>query len=259
MLDGGGADPEPGFTDGAVTVYASPGWLSERRRHGRTTPSPSCSAQLDPDHGYLAVQAYLDRHRDAAAGRRPRDARGRAPAAGHLRLGAAFPALHRAVPQGRTADRRLPPGHRPARARPRGARPARSPSTSSSSPRRSATGRCWPSTAGPVLRLHLDGPGRPGRRTPGARVTSCRPGPTRCATRRTGGSPDRRAVRHGALRRHRRPVAQEGDAGDLRPGQPRPAAAGVQPGRLRPPRLGQPGLRRDRARLGEAVRPHRVP
>ena len=29
LLDGGGADPEPRFTDGAITVYASPGWLSD--------------------------------------------------------------------------------------------------------------------------------------------------------------------------------------------------------------------------------------
>ena len=72
-------------------------------------------------------------------------------------------------------------------------------------------------------------------------------------------APDRRAVRHGAVRRHRRPVAQEGDAGDLRPRQPRPAAAGLQPGRLRPPRLGRPGLRPDRARLGQGARPHGVP
>ena len=72
-------------------------------------------------------------------------------------------------------------------------------------------------------------------------------------------APHRRPLRHGALRRHRRPVAQEGDAGDLRPGQPRPAAARLQPGRLRPPRLGRPGLRADRARLGEGARPHRVP
>ena len=70
---------------------------------------------------------------------------------------------------------------------------------------------------------------------------------------------DRRPVRHGAVRRHRRPVAQEGHAGDLRPGQPRAAAAGLQPGRLRPPRLGRPGLRPDRARLGQGARPHRVP
>ena len=72
-------------------------------------------------------------------------------------------------------------------------------------------------------------------------------------------APDRRSVRPGALRRHRRPVPQEGDAGDLRPGQPRPAAAGLQPGRLRPARLGRPGLRPDRARLGQGARPHRVP
>ncbi len=66
-------------------------------------------------------------------------------------------------------------------------------------------------------------------------------------------------MRHGAVRRHRRPVPQEGDAGDLRPGQPRAAASGVQPHRVRAPRLGRPGLRRHRPRLGEAARPHRVP
>ena len=77
--------------------------------------------------------------------------------------------------------------------------------------------------------------------------------------RRPPAAAHRRPVRPGALRRHRRPVAQEGDAGDLRPRQPRPAAARVQPGRLRPARLGRPGLRADRARLGEGARPHRVP
>ena len=72
---------------------------------------------------------------------------------------------------------------------------------------------------------------------------------------RPAAAADRRPVRHGALRRHRRPVAQEGHAGDLRPRQPRPAAARLQPGRLRPPRLGRPGLRADRARLGEGSTP----
>ncbi len=66
-------------------------------------------------------------------------------------------------------------------------------------------------------------------------------------------------MRDGAVRGHRRPLAQEGDAGDLRPGQPRPAAAGLLAHGVRPPRLGQPGLRADRARLGEGARPHRVP
>ena len=68
---------------------------------------------------------------------------------------------------------------------------------------------------------------------------------------------DRRAVRAGALRRHRRPVPQEGDAGDLRPRQPRPAAAGLQPDRLRPARLGRRGLRAGRARLGQGSTPAR--
>ncbi|PVG82944.1 glucose-6-phosphate isomerase [Nocardioides gansuensis] len=64
MLDGGGAQPEPAFVDGDVTVYASPGWLPE----GTATVVEAVEAllaQLDPQHGYVAVQAYLDRHRDA--------------------------------------------------------------------------------------------------------------------------------------------------------------------------------------------------
>jgi glucose-6-phosphate isomerase len=65
MLDGGGASPSPAFTDGDVTVFAGPGWLPE----GTATAADAVAAllaTLDPDHGYLAVQAYLDRHRDAA-------------------------------------------------------------------------------------------------------------------------------------------------------------------------------------------------
>jgi glucose-6-phosphate isomerase len=64
LLDGGGAPPEPLFTDGPITVYASPGWLSGEVStvHDAIT---ELLAGLDPDHGYVAVQAYLDRHRDA--------------------------------------------------------------------------------------------------------------------------------------------------------------------------------------------------
>jgi glucose-6-phosphate isomerase len=65
MLEGGGSSPVPAFVDGQVTVYASEGWLPE----GTTTVAAAVAAlldRLDPDHGYLAVQAYLDRHRDGA-------------------------------------------------------------------------------------------------------------------------------------------------------------------------------------------------
>ena len=47
-------------------------------------------------------------------------------AAGDVRLGAAIPALHRPVPQGWPADRRVPPDHRRRRARPRDSRADRS-------------------------------------------------------------------------------------------------------------------------------------
>ncbi len=65
MLEGGGSSPTPAFVDGPVTVYASEGWLPD----GTATVADAVAAllgHLDPGHGYLAVQAYLHRHRDAA-------------------------------------------------------------------------------------------------------------------------------------------------------------------------------------------------
>jgi glucose-6-phosphate isomerase len=64
MLDGAGAAPEALFVDGPVTVFASDGWLPE----GTDTVADAVAAllgTLDARSGYLAVQAYLDRHRDA--------------------------------------------------------------------------------------------------------------------------------------------------------------------------------------------------
>ena len=64
LLEGGGGSPDPVFTDGPVTVYANEGWLPE----GCRTVADAVTAlleRLDGEHGYLAVQAYLDRHRDA--------------------------------------------------------------------------------------------------------------------------------------------------------------------------------------------------
>ena len=65
MLDGGASEPVPVFEDGAITVYASGSWLPD----GTDTVTGAVSAlldQLDAEQGYVAVQAYLDRHRDAA-------------------------------------------------------------------------------------------------------------------------------------------------------------------------------------------------
>ena len=63
LLDGGSASPAPAFVDGPYSVFAHnlPGAFS--------TAADAVAAlisQLDPSHGYLAVQAYLDRARDAA-------------------------------------------------------------------------------------------------------------------------------------------------------------------------------------------------
>ena len=65
MLDGGASEPVPVFEDGPITVYASGSWLAD----GTDTAAAAVTAlldQLDPEHGYVAVQAYLDRHRDAS-------------------------------------------------------------------------------------------------------------------------------------------------------------------------------------------------
>ena len=64
MLSGGSSAPEPVFTDGPVQVYATDGLLGEE-----STVDDAVTAllgRLDPERGYLAVMAYLDRTGDAA-------------------------------------------------------------------------------------------------------------------------------------------------------------------------------------------------
>ena len=67
MLDGAGSTPSPLFTDGGIEVYASGGtsdWLGEE-----STVAGAVAAllgELDGGLGYVSIQAYLDRHRDAA-------------------------------------------------------------------------------------------------------------------------------------------------------------------------------------------------
>jgi glucose-6-phosphate isomerase len=64
LLDGSGDTPEPAFSEGSIEVHATPGLLSD----GTTTTAAAVDAllsRLDPDHGYLAVMAYLDRAADA--------------------------------------------------------------------------------------------------------------------------------------------------------------------------------------------------
>ena len=65
MLAGAASIPEPVFVDGPVAVYASEGWLPG----GTDTVGDAVAAlleQIDGERGYLSVQAYLDRNRDAA-------------------------------------------------------------------------------------------------------------------------------------------------------------------------------------------------
>ena len=254
MLEGGGSSPTPVFVDGPVTVYASDRLLPE----GTATVDAAVQAllgRLDRDHGYVAVQAYLDRHRDASlaevrgwlAARTGRPVTfGWGPrflhSTGQYHKGGPATGVYLQVTGDPEADLAVPDR----------------PFTFQEFLTAQAVGdgQVLADRGRPVLRLHVTGPDRLDVVRKALRDASAQPaaGPAGPAA-----APDRRAVRDGAVRRHRRPVAQEGDAGDLRPGQPRAAAAGFQPDRLRAPRLGRPGLRQDRARLGEAARPHRVP
>ncbi|WP_370614167.1 glucose-6-phosphate isomerase [Mumia sp. Pv 4-285] len=62
MLEGSSEAPVAVFTDGGVTVYDYTGWLPEDALTVRTAVA-SLLDELDPEHGYIAVQAYLDRFR----------------------------------------------------------------------------------------------------------------------------------------------------------------------------------------------------
>jgi glucose-6-phosphate isomerase len=65
MLDNDTTGSDPTFTDDGVAVFDEGGWLPE----DVVTVEAAVGAlldHLDPEHGYLAVQAYLDRHRDAS-------------------------------------------------------------------------------------------------------------------------------------------------------------------------------------------------
>ena len=64
LLGGAGESSMPSLVDGAIEVYASPGLLGSDVR----TVSAAINAllaELDPDHGYVAIMAYLDRVSDA--------------------------------------------------------------------------------------------------------------------------------------------------------------------------------------------------
>ncbi|MCW2712506.1 MAG: glucose-6-phosphate isomerase [Marmoricola sp.] len=62
MLEGGGDTPSPVFTDGPVAVYATEGLLSEESTVAAAVET--LLGQIDGEHGYLAVMAFLDRAGD---------------------------------------------------------------------------------------------------------------------------------------------------------------------------------------------------
>lgn len=66
LLEAEGVDAgRPAFVDGDIAAYAAGDWLPP----GTSTVSEAIAALLHaaPDSGYLAVQAFLDRHQDASA------------------------------------------------------------------------------------------------------------------------------------------------------------------------------------------------
>ena len=122
MLEGPATSPSPTFTDGPVEVFATEGLLSgESTRHRRRDDA----ARPGRPRARLPRRDGLPRPRASRAlRRRPRVACRAHRATDHVRLGAAVPALHRPVPQGRAPRRRLPAGHRRAAGGPRDPRPA---------------------------------------------------------------------------------------------------------------------------------------
>src|SRR3546814_597247 len=63
MLDGPDKVPAPRFVDGSFSVHAGD-WLPSSVTTAREAIE-ALLATIDPASGYLAVHAYLDRHRDA--------------------------------------------------------------------------------------------------------------------------------------------------------------------------------------------------
>ncbi len=266
LLDAQPEAEDPAFVDDGIEVQGHrrpAGRAGHARGRGRRAARPARRRRLPRGDG-------LPRPRGR---RRPGD---RAPAAraahrapGHVRVGTALPALDRPVPQGRSAAGRLPPDHlRPSRSRPGDPGAAvllrhphrRAGGRGRPGARRARTAGAAPAPHRPRRPAAAARPGAVGQRRAASesRPRHVRPQPAARPARQAAAE-DRRAVLPGAVRRHRRPVAQEADAGDLRPRQPRPAAARVLARRLRPARLGRPGLRPGRPRLGARARPHPVP
>ena len=164
MLDGGGEQPTPTLHRRAVRRSCARRLARRRRRPPSTDAVAALLAELDGEHGYLAVQAYLDRLRDAPLAERPGVPR-RARTGRPVTFGWGPRFLHSTgqYHKGGPRDRRLPAGDRAARGDLAVPGRAFTFGTSSSPPRPPATRRSWPATAGRCCASTSDGPGRPGR------------------------------------------------------------------------------------------------
>ncbi|CAN5132341.1 glucose-6-phosphate isomerase [soil metagenome] len=63
LLDAGISIPDPAFTDTGISAYSEGSWLTATTVEGAIA---ELLAQLDPEKGYVALQTYLDRERDAS-------------------------------------------------------------------------------------------------------------------------------------------------------------------------------------------------
>ena len=162
LLDEAGDGPlpegDPALVDGAVEVHgdlAALGGPADLAGVLRGAAGRRARARLPRRDGLPRPRGRRRRLRAArAAGRRGRRA------SGHVRLGAAVPALDRPVPQGRPAGGRVPPGDRCGGARRRRPRPAVlvRPARDGAGAGRPAGARRSRPTGGPAA------PDRPGRR-----------------------------------------------------------------------------------------------
>lgn len=63
MLEGTDPSPSPVFSEGGIAIFAAGDWLPKSTATVADAIA-SLLSHIDHEQGYLAVQAYLDRHRD---------------------------------------------------------------------------------------------------------------------------------------------------------------------------------------------------
>ena len=189
MLEGGGSSPDARRSSTARSPSTPARGCCPRAPHTVDAAVAALLDQLDDDHGYVAVQAYLDRLPRRGAGRACAARWRRAPAVRSPSAGGRG-SCTRPASTTRAGRRPASTSRSPATRRPTWRCPTgRSRSRSSSPPRPSATGRCWPTGAGRCCGCTSPGPTGS---TSYARRFVTAPTPTRSGRRRTAACPGSR-------------------------------------------------------------------